>query len=227
MSKGQEEKVYRLKKALYGLKQAPRAWYSEIDNYFMEKGFQRSKSEPTLYVKHQGKADILIVALYVDDLVYTGNNKRVIEDFKKDMMKKYEMSDLGLLHYFLGIEIYQDDYGVFICQKKYAENILKKFGMLGCKPVDTPLVVNEKFKKEDGGRLANASVYRSLIGSLFYLTATRLDLMYAASLLSRFMSKPSHLHLGAAKRVLRYVMGTMEYGIRFEKKFRAEIERLL
>ncbi|XP_050888690.1 secreted RxLR effector protein 161-like [Lathyrus oleraceus] len=138
------------------------------------------------------------------------------------MMKKYEMSDLGLLHHFLGIEVYQDEYGVFICQKRYAENILKKFGMYDCKPIDIPLLVNEKLKKEDGGRLVDASVYRSLVGSLFYLTTSRLDLMCAASLLPRFMSKPSHLHLGAAKRVLRYVMGTMEHGIRFEKNSKLE-----
>ncbi|CAJ2661747.1 unnamed protein product [Trifolium pratense] len=138
------------------------------------------------------------------------------------MMKKYEMSDLGLLHHFLGIEVYQDEYGVFICQKRYTENILKKFGMYGCKPVDIPLVVNEKLKKENGGRLIDASMYRSLVGSLFYLTTSRPDLMFAATLLSRFMSKPSHLHLGAAKRVLRYVMGTMEYGIRFEKNSKFE-----
>ncbi|XP_058722251.1 uncharacterized protein LOC131594177 [Vicia villosa] len=192
VTKGQEKKVYKLKKALYGLKQAPRAWYSEIVSYFIQQGFQRSQSEHTLYVKHQ------------------------------EMMKKYEMSDLGLLHDFIGIEVYQDEYGVFICQRRYAENILKKFGMNGCKPVDIPLVVNEKLKKEDGGRLVDASMYRSLVGSLFFLTATRPDLMFAASLLSRFMSKPSHLHLGAAKRVLRYVMGTMKHGIRFEKNSKLE-----
>ncbi|XP_050919643.1 uncharacterized mitochondrial protein AtMg00810-like [Lathyrus oleraceus] len=94
--------------------------------------------------------------------------------------------------------------------------------MYGCKPVDIPLVVNEKLKKEDGGRLVDASMYRSLVGSLFYLTASRPDLMFAASLLSRFMSKPSHLHLGEAKRVLRYVMGTMEHGIRFDKNSKLE-----
>ncbi|XP_058740894.1 secreted RxLR effector protein 161-like [Vicia villosa] len=96
--------------------------------------------------------------------------------------------------------------------------------MNGCKPVDIPLVVNENLKKEDGGRLVDASMYRSLVGSLFYLTVTRPDLMFAASLLSRFMSKPSHLHLGAVKRVLRYVMGTMEHIIRFEKNFKLEVQ---
>ncbi|CAL5391936.1 unnamed protein product [Camellia sinensis] len=198
-------------------KQAPRAWYSEIDAYFNEKGFQISKSEPTLYIKRQGTAGIVIVSLYVDDLVFTGNDEKLIEDFKREMMKKYEMSDLGLLHHFLGIEIYQNNGGVFICQKKYAQTLLEKFKMKNCKAVATPLIVNEKLSKEDGSKEAEASCYRSLVGSLLYLTATRLDIMYATSLLSRFMHSPSQIHFGVAKRVLRYIQGTLNYGIFYEK----------
>ena len=163
-------------------------------------------------MKTQG-TDILIVALYVDDIVLTGNNEEMIEEFKKDMVKKYEMSDMGLLRHFLGMEIYQDE-GVFISQKLYAEKILKKFRMDGCKSVSTPLVVNEKLMKEDGGKKANETLYRSLIGNLLYLTATRPDIMFAANLLSRFMHSPSHFHYAAAKRVLRYIQGTTSYGKR-------------
>jgi len=123
---GEEEKVYKLRKALYGLKQVPRAWYSHIDNYFNESGFKRCKSEPTLYVKHQGKVDMLIVVLYVDDLILTKSNTKMIEEFKKYMMNKYEMSDMGLLHYFLHIELYQDQEDAFISQLMYEERILKK-----------------------------------------------------------------------------------------------------
>lgn len=107
----------KLKKVLYGLKQAPRAWYSRIDKYFTTSGFKRSPSEPTLYTKNQGNSDTLIVSLYVDDLIYTGNNKKMIRDFKEDMMRTFEMSDLGLMHHFLGIEIAQEAEGIFICQK--------------------------------------------------------------------------------------------------------------
>lgn len=113
--KREEEKVYKIRKALYGLKEAPRAWYTQIDGYFLEQGFNKSKSEPTLYVKCQGKFNILIVALHVDDLVFTGNNEKMVEEFKVEMMKQYEISDMGLLHYFIGIEIYQENNGVFIC----------------------------------------------------------------------------------------------------------------
>ncbi|KAG6534255.1 hypothetical protein ZIOFF_008141 [Zingiber officinale] len=144
-------------------------------------------------------------------------NKKMIEEFKDDMTQKYEMSDMGLLRHFLGMEIYQEEEIVFICQKIYAEKILKKFNMLGCNPVSTPLIMGEKLKKEDGGKAADVTHYRSLIGNLLYLTATRPDLMYAASLLSRFMQSPSHFHLGAAKRVLRYVQGTTDLGLSFQK----------
>ncbi|KAK4390398.1 Retrovirus-related Pol polyprotein from transposon TNT 1-94 [Sesamum angolense] len=134
IAKGSEEKVLRLKKALYGLKQAPRAWYSRIDKYFMDRGFRRSLSDPTLYIKSQGN-DTLIVSLYVDDLIYTGNNEKMIQDFKEDMMKTFEMSNLGLMHFFLGIEINQEKEGIFICQRKYTETLLKKFKMESCKTV--------------------------------------------------------------------------------------------
>lgn len=211
--KGNESKVLRLKKALYGLKQAPRAWYSRIDQYFTNQGFRRSKSEPTLYIKTKGQHNTLIVSLYVDDLIYTGNNMSMIAEFKEDMMKTFEMTDLGLMHYFLGIEVSQRKNGIFISQKKYIEELLKKFKMCGCKPVATPLVANEKLQKDDGSPKVDASLYRSLIGSLLYLTATRPDIMYATSLLSRFMQSPSQVHFGAGKRILRYLQGTKEFGI--------------
>ncbi|XP_058783814.1 uncharacterized mitochondrial protein AtMg00810-like [Vicia villosa] len=134
------------------------------------------------------------------------------------------MSDLGLLHHFLGIEVYQDKSGIFICLRRYAENILKKFSMYGCKTFDIPVVVNEKLKKEDSGKLVDESLSISLVGSLFYLKATRSELMFDVGLLSRFMSKPTHSHLGAAKTVLRYIMGTLEHKIIFEKNAKIEFK---
>ena len=174
-------------------------------------------------MKSKDNSQILIVALYVDDLIFTGNDEKMVEKFRNEMMKKYEMSDMGLLHYFLGIEVYQEEDGVFICQKRYVEHILKKFGMAGCNPVSTPLVVNEKLRKEDGGKMVDETHFRSLVGNLLYLTATRPDIMFAASLLSRFMHYPSHLHLGAAKRVLRYLQGTVELGIKYFRNIEVKL----
>ncbi|KAL6327560.1 hypothetical protein AAG906_021850 [Vitis piasezkii] len=220
---GEENKVYKLKKALYGLKQVPRVWYTQIDIYFIENGFIRSKSEPTLYVKSKDNSQILIVVLYVDDLIFIGNDEKMVEKFRNEMMQKYEMSDMRLLHYFLGIKVYKEEDGVFIWQKRYVEHILKKFGMAGCNLVSTLLVVNEKLRKEDGGKMVDETHFRSLVGNLLYLIATRPDIMFAASLLSRFMHYPSHLHLGAAKRVLRYLQGTVELGIKFFRNIEVKL----
>ncbi|KAM1470398.1 hypothetical protein ACFX11_041122 [Malus domestica] len=214
---GREDKVYKLHKALYGLKQAPRAWYGEIDSYFAKCGFEKSLSEATLYTKTRGEKDILIVSIYVDDIVYTGNNQDMLDEFKEDMKEKYEMSDLGLLHHFLGMGIIQTESSIFIHQKKYAFSLLDKFGLKECKSVSIPLVATEKLSKEDGSGAADEEKYRKLVGSLLYLTATRPDVMYAASLLARYMHCPTNKHYGTAKRVLRYVKGTLDYGLKYEK----------
>lgn len=207
--------VCKLKKALYGLKQAPRAWYSKIDGYLCAKGFRRSENEHTLYVKSDENSDILILSMYVDDLLITGNSKKQIDLFADKLKEEFEMTNLGEMKYFLGIEVEQTENGIFISQKKYASDILKRFKMQQCKPVDTPVALNTKLSKEDGDQPINEKEYRSLVGSLLYLTATRPDLMFAASLLSRFMSKPSQTHFGVAKRVLRYIKGTINHGIYF------------
>ena len=125
------------------------------------------------------------------------------------------MSDLGLLHHFLGMRILQTDQRVFIHQSKYAKSLLKKFGLKDCKPVSIPLVTGEKLKKVDESELADEGLYRKIVGSLLCLTATRPDLMYAVSLLSRFMTGPTKIHMGATKRVLRHVQGTLSYRIEY------------
>ncbi|XP_028113433.1 uncharacterized protein LOC114311478 [Camellia sinensis] len=124
---------------------------------------------------------------------------------------------MGLLNHFLGIEIYQVEDGVFVSQKKYAENILMKFSASGYKSMATPLVVNEKLIKEDGEKKVDGSLYRNLVGNLLYLITIKPNIMYAASLLSRFMNNPSQNHLGAAEQVLRYIQGTTSYGIKYCK----------
>ena len=118
--KEEEEKVYFLNKALYGLKEAPRPWYSRIDEHLLGLGFCKSGSESTLYVKKKG-AEVLIISLYVNDMLITGNNVSLIEGFKQEMMQAFEMTDLGLMTYFLGMEINQKENEIFVCQKKYAK----------------------------------------------------------------------------------------------------------
>ena len=127
----EEHKVLKLRKALYGLKQALRDWNTRIDGYFKANGFEQCPYEHAIYVKSK-KEEILIVALYVDDLIFLGNNQRLIEKFKGEMKEEFEMTDLGLMKYFLGLKVKQDCSGIFISQGAYARDILKRFGMDGC-----------------------------------------------------------------------------------------------
>ncbi|CAL9018585.1 unnamed protein product [Prunus brigantina] len=215
--KAASHKVYKLKKALYGLKQAPRAWYSEIDTYLASCNFKRSTSEATLYTKTDEEGKLIIVSIYVDDIVYAGNSNALLSEFIRDMMQKYEMTNLGLLNHFLGMGVLQTEKGVFIHQSKYAKSLLVKFGLEDCKSITIPLPTGEKLKKIDGSQLADEGLFRKIVGSLLYLTATRPDIIFAASLLSRFMHSPTKKHMGIAKRVLRYVQGTLSYGIEFTR----------
>lgn len=214
--KGHEDKVYLLKKALYGLKQAPRARYSRIDEYLSKLGFVKSLSESTLYIKGD-HANFIVISLYVDDLLVTGNNVELIQQFKDDMLQVFEMTDLGEMSYFLGMEVEQKNGEIFISQRKYAKEILKKFNMESCKSMSTPMCQKEKLCKDDGAEQVDETLYRSLIGCLMYLTATRPDILYAVSVLSRFMNCAKESHFKAAKRVLRYVKGTLNYGIKFSQ----------
>ena len=137
----------------------------------------------------------------------------MIKEFKQAMMTEYEMTDLGLMRYFLGMQVKQKAGHIFIYQEKYADDLLKKFRMTDCKPTSTPMGTNEKLSKEDGKEKVDETIYRSLVGSLIYLTNTRPDIQHAVSIVSRFMSKPSKSHFTAAKRILRYVKGTKNFGI--------------
>eukprot|EP00253_Pinus_taeda_P026096 PITA_26096 len=140
-----ESHVCRLKRELYGLKQAPHAWYTRIDSYFTGLGFSKSEVDPNLYqIVVEGK--LLIIVLYVDDLILTGDELLILS-CKDDLAKEFEMKDLGLLHYFLGLKIWQCNGGLFVSQGKYAQEILEKFNMHGCKPIDTPLLGG--WRKED------------------------------------------------------------------------------
>ncbi|CAL8994830.1 unnamed protein product, partial [Prunus brigantina] len=212
-----EDKVYRLKKALYGLKQAPRAWYEEINSYLIDCGYVISTSEATLYCKTKENSGTLIVSIYVDDLMYTGSSGELMAEFKSEMMRMYEMTDLGLLYHFLDMAVIQTEQSIFISQHKYALTLLSKFGLKQCKRVSTPLVASEKLCKDDGSDPADENEYRQIVGSLLYLTATRPDIMFAASLLARFMHCPTKKHYGTAKRVLRYIQGTIDFGIQYQK----------
>ncbi|KAL4362176.1 hypothetical protein GQ457_04G021850 [Hibiscus cannabinus] len=190
----------------------------EEDIYVCQpKGFQRCVNEATLYLKKEKNADLLVISLYVDDLLVMGSNDKAVSEFKLSMQKEFEMYDLGLMSYFLGMEINQSKAGIFMSQNKYALDVLKKFKLESCKGVDSPLSSNLKLSKNDGEKLYDPSIFRSIVGSLLYMTATRPDLMFPATLLSRFLSSPTDVHLGVAKRLLRYVKSTLGEGLNYLK----------
>jgi len=132
--------VCLLKKALYGLKQAPRAWYSRIHSFFLQMDFEKSKADQNLYYIIQGE-DPLILILYVDNLFIIGEEELIV-DYNRGLALEFEMKDIGLMHYFLGMEVWQEDGNVFLGQGKYATNILSRFQMEGCRPISTPMVTN-------------------------------------------------------------------------------------
>lgn len=221
--KGHEHKVYKLKKALYGLKQAPRAWYSRIESYFMKEGFEKCPHEHTLFVKRMDGGKMLIVCLYVDDLIFTGNDESMFRKFKHSMMTEFDMTDLGRMSYFLGLEVLQRSEGIYVSQRKYAQEVLERFNMSQCNAVHNPIVPGVKIMKDEGGVEVDSTLYKRIVGSLMYLTATRPDMMYVISLISRFMERPTELHLNAAKRVLRYLKGTVSFGLFYRKGGKEEL----
>jgi hypothetical protein len=213
--KNQESKVYRLRKALYGLKQAPRAWNKRIDKFLSETGFIRCMTEHGVYVKKDSVKGIIVLCLYVDDLLITGNNEAHINEFKLALNKEFEMTDLGHMSYFLGIEFLKTDKGILMHQSRYASEILKKFEMDQCNSALSPAEPRQQLSSCTEEKDVDSTYYRKIIGSLRYLCNTRPDLAYSVGIVSRFMEKPKSSHLMAVKRILRYVKGTIDYGIMF------------
>jgi Reverse transcriptase (RNA-dependent DNA polymerase) len=149
--------------------------------------------EHTLYVKDEN-GDMLVVALYVDDLIFTGSNYEMVDEFKRVMKSEFEMTDLGLMSYFLVLQIKQGDEGIFVSQEVYAKEILKRFKMEDCKSVKMPIDCGVNLSRHDKGKVIDTTLYKSLVDSLRYLTCTRLDILYVVSLVSRYMEEPRSTH---------------------------------
>jgi hypothetical protein len=203
--------VCKLKKALYGLKQAPRAWYGRIDSFMMSLGFTKSKVDSNLYFKVMNDEPVILL-LYVDDLFLTGE-ENLITDCKKKLIAEFEMKYLGLMHYFLGLEVWQSPKKIFLNQGKYAVEILKRFDMLECKSMNTPMETNLKLLVDTSSELVDATLYRQIIGSLMYLMNTRPNICFVVNTLSQYLVEPRCVHLVATNHVMRYLKGTLDYGL--------------
>nr|GEU74082.1 hypothetical protein [Tanacetum cinerariifolium] len=193
------DKVYRLKKALYGLKQAPKAWYDELSKFLPSKGFFKGSIDPTLFItKHRG--DIFLVQIYVDDIIFGSTNPNLSKRFEKLMHSKFEMSMMGELKFFLGIQIHQSPCGIFINQAKYAQEILINHGMTSCDSIVTPMATKH-LDADLSGTLVDQTKYGSKVGALMYLTASRPDIMHATCYCARYQAQPAEKHLTAVKRI--------------------------
>ena len=210
-----ETHVCSLHRALYELKQVPQAWYSRIDNYLQKMGFQRSEAGHNLYFL-SGEVPLILV-LYVDDLFLTGY-ERPIKGYKSNLAVEFEMKDLGLMHYFLGLEVWQRDGCFFIGQGKYAIEILKRFRMEDCNPMAIPQVSNWRKIDASGSDGFDPTLYCQLIGSLMYLVNRRPDIRFVVNSLSQFMVDTRRVHWPDAKHILRYIRGTVEYGLVYERR---------
>ena len=203
--------VCLLKKALYGLKQAPRAWFQRFSSFLLTLGFSCNRADTSLFVFHQ-QSNLIYLFLYVDDIIITGNNPSLLDSFACKLHSEFATKDLGSLSYFFGLESSLTPDGLFLSQLKYARDILTRAQLLDSKHVHTPMVVSQRLIA-DGSSFSDPTLYRSLVGALQYLTITRLDIAYVVNSVSQFLHAPTTDHFLAVKRILRYVKGTINFGL--------------
>jgi len=206
--------VCRLRRALYGLKQAPRAWFSKFSSTMAQFGFSSSPHDSALFLRKTAQG-ITLLLLYVDDMIITGDDLTCISELKQFLSSHFEMKDLGSLSYFLGLEISSDSSGYYLTQARYASDLLSRAGLTDSKTAPTPLEYNTRLTPMEGSPLSDATLYRQLVGSLVYLTVTRPDIAQAVHIVSQFLSAPRSTHYAAVLRILRYVKGTLFYGLHY------------
>ncbi|GKA93636.1 putative ribonuclease H-like domain-containing protein [Tanacetum coccineum] len=210
------EKVYKVEKALYGLHQAPRAWYKTLSTYLLDNGFHRGQIDKTLFIKRL-KGDILLVQVYVVDIIFGPTKKSLCDEFEQIMHNRFQMSSIGELTFFLGLQVKQKEDGIFISQDKYVGEILKKFGFFSIRSASTPMETHKALTKDEDGEDVDVHLYRSMIGSLMYLTSSRPDIMFSVCACSRFQVQPKVSHLNAVKRIFRYLKGQPKLGLWYPK----------
>jgi hypothetical protein len=204
--------VCLLSRSLYGLKHAPRAWYQRIAAFLHQLGFRSTRSDASLFLYNNG-ATTAYLLLYVDDIILTASSTDLMRQLTERLRAEFALKDLGPLHYFLGIEVVRRTDGFFLHQRKYAHELLDRAGMLNYKPAATPVDTKSKLSATDGSLATDASFYRSIVGALQYLTLTRPELQYVVQQVCLHMHAPWDPHWAAVKRILRYIRGTMDFGL--------------
>ncbi|GJU78828.1 putative ribonuclease H-like domain-containing protein [Tanacetum coccineum] len=211
------KKVYKVVKALYGLHQAPRAWYATLSTFLLKHGYRRGTIDKTLFLKKH-KRDIILVQVYVDDIIFGSTKKAWCDEFEALMKGEFEMSAMGELTFFLGLQVQQRPDGIFINQDKYVQEILKKFDLECVRTATTPYEAPKPKSKNEPDSPVNVHLYRSMIGSLMYLTASRPDIMFAVSACSRFQVTPTTSNLEAVKKIFKYLKGQPRLGLWYPRE---------
>ncbi|GJY43806.1 putative ribonuclease H-like domain-containing protein [Tanacetum coccineum] len=217
------KKVYKVVKALYGLHQAPKAWYATLSTFLLKNGYRRETIGKTLFIK-KDKHDIILVQVYVDDIIFGSTKKSWCDDFEALMKSKFQMSSMGELTFFLGLQVKQKQDGIFISQDKYVAEILKKFDFVSVKTASTPIETQKPLVKDEEASDVDVHLYRSMIGSLMYLNASRPDIMFAVYACSRFHVTPKTSHLSAVKRIFRYLKGKTKLGLWYPRVSSFDLE---
>ncbi|GJT94533.1 putative ribonuclease H-like domain-containing protein [Tanacetum coccineum] len=217
------KKVSKVVKALYGLHQAPRAWYATLSTFLLKNGYRRGTIDKTLFIK-KDKHDIILVQVYVDDIIFGSTKKSWCDEFEALMKSRFQMSSMGELTFFLGLQVKQKEDGIFISQDKYVAEILKKFDFVSVKTASTPIETQKPLVKDEEASDVDVHLYRSMIGSLMYLTASRPDIMFAVCACSRFQVTPKTSHLSVVKRIFRYLKGKPKLGLWYPRVSSFDLE---
>nr|GEW70334.1 retrovirus-related Pol polyprotein from transposon TNT 1-94 [Tanacetum cinerariifolium] len=210
-------RVYKVEKAMYGLHQAPRAWYGTLSKYLLRNGFQRGTIDQTLFIKrHRG--DFILVQVYVDDIIFGSSNPQLCRELKALIHEKFQMSAMGELNFFLGLQVLQKEDGIFFSQDKYVGDILKKFRYSDVRSSNTPMDKENPWGKDRTRKDVDLHLYISMIGSLMYLTSSRPDIMFFVCAYARHQVTPKECHLHAVKRIFRYLKGHPKLGLWYPNK---------
>nr|GEZ82842.1 retrovirus-related Pol polyprotein from transposon TNT 1-94 [Tanacetum cinerariifolium] len=210
-------RVYKVVKAMYGLHQAPRAWYGTLSKYLLINGFQRGIIDQTFFIKRQ-RGDFILVQVYVDDIIFGSSNPQLCREFEALMHEKFQMSVMGELNFFLGLQVLQKKDGIFLSQDKYVGDILKKFGYSDVRSSNTRMDKENPWGKDRTGKDVDIHLYRSMIRSLMYLTATRPDIMFVVCACARHQVTPKECHMHAVMKILRYLKGHPKLGLWYPKE---------
>lgn len=214
---GDGSMVCKLKRAIYGLKQVPCAWFETLASTLVHFRFVASKCDPSLFIQLTS-SNVIYILVYVDDILVTGSSAPYISYLKQWLNSQFALNDLGMLHYFLRVEVSQLSYGFnHLSQHKYVQDLLKKTGMLTAKGMLTPMVTTTKVTKTGIDKYTYPKYYRSVVGSLQYATLIRPDISYVVNRVCQFMSSPLEQHWVVVKCILRYLAATSHYGLVFRQ----------